>query len=139
MENRAQSSGAFGNVMQSFETVRELTTSAALTTVADLPFVLLFLLVIHMVAGPLVWCVVLILVAIVTMVLLMQIPLKRHAEESMKIGSNRYGLVIETLDNPETIKALRAENLVSGKHDIASVKLSTVSMKSRFCRRWAPA
>ncbi|ORM57948.1 hypothetical protein HA40_12650 [Mixta calida] len=132
MENRAQSSGAFGNVMQSFETVRELTTSAALTTVADLPFVLLFLLVIHMVAGPLVWCVVLILVAIVTMVLLMQIPLKRHAEESMKIGSNRYGLVIETLDNLETIKALRAENLVSGKHDIASVKLSTVSMKSRF-------
>ncbi|MDU4290505.1 type I secretion system permease/ATPase [Mixta calida] len=132
MENRAQSSGAFGNVMQSFETVRELTTSAALTTVADLPFVLLFLLVIHMVAGPLVWCVMLILVAIVTMVLLMQIPLKRHAEESMKIGSNRYGLVIETLDNLETIKALRAENLVSGKHDIASVKLSTVSMKSRF-------
>jgi len=132
MENRAQSSGAFGNVMQSFETVRDLTTSAALTTVADLPFVLLFLLVIHLVAGPLVWCVVLILLVIVTMVLLMQIPLKRHAEESMKIGSNRYGLVIETLDNLETIKALRAESLVSGKHDIASVKLSAVSMKSRF-------
>ena len=132
MKNRAQSSGAFGNVMQSFESVRELTTSAALTTVADLPFVLLFLLVIHMVAGPLVWCVVLILLAIVSMVLLMQIPLKRHAEESIKIGSNRYGLVIETLDNLETIKALRAENLISGKHDIASVKLSTVSMKSRF-------
>ncbi|MTD37265.1 type I secretion system permease/ATPase [Erwinia sp. CPCC 100877] len=132
MENRAQSNGAFGNIMQSFETVRELTTSAALTTVADLPFVLLFLLVIYMVAGPLVWCVVLILVAIVTMVLLMQIPLKRHAEESIKIGSNRYGLVMETLDNLETIKALRAENLVSSKHDVASVKLSSVSMKSRF-------
>lgn len=132
MENRAQSSGAFGNIMQSFESVRELTTSAALTTVADLPFVLLFLLVIHMVAGPLVWCVILILVVIVTMVLLMQLPLKRHAEASIKIGSNRYGLVIETLDNLETIKALRAENLVSGKHDIASVKLSAVSMKSRF-------
>ncbi|EML5377815.1 type I secretion system permease/ATPase [Enterobacter bugandensis] len=132
MENRAQSSGAFGNIMQSFESVRELTTSAALTTVADLPFVVLFLFVIHMVAGPLVWCVILILVTIVSMVLLMQLPLKRHAEESIKIGSNRYGLVIETLDNLETIKALRAENLVSGKHDIASVKLSSVSMKSRF-------
>ncbi len=132
MENRAQSNGAFGNVMQSFETVRDLSTSAALTTVADLPFVFLFLLVIHLVAGPLVWCVVMILLVIITMVLLMQIPLKRHAEESMKIGSNRYGLVIETLDNLETIKALRAESLVSGKHDIASVKLSAVSMKSRF-------
>lgn len=132
MENRAQSNGAFGNVMQSFETVRDLSTSVALTTVADLPFVLLFLFVIYMVAGPLVWCVIMILLIIVTLVLLMQIPLKRHAEESMKIGSNRYGLVIETLDNLETIKALRAESLVSSKHDIASVKLSSVSMKSRF-------
>ncbi|WP_227317611.1 type I secretion system permease/ATPase [Cedecea davisae] len=132
MENRAQSNGAFGNVMQSFETVRDLSTSAALTTFADLPFVLLFLFVIHLVAGPLVWCVIAILLVIITMVLLMQIPLKRHAEASMKIGSNRYGLVIETLENIETIKALRAENLISGKHDIASVKLSGVSMKSRF-------
>lgn len=132
MENRAQSNGAFGNVMQSFETVRELSTSAALTTVADLPFVFLFLIVIHLVAGPLVWCVIMILLVIISMILLMQIPLKRHAEESIKIGSNRYGLVIESLDNLETIKALRAENLVSGKHDIASVKLSAVSMKSRF-------
>jgi ATP-binding cassette subfamily C protein LapB len=132
MENRAQSNGAFGNIMQSFETVRDLSTSAALTTVADLPFVFLFLLVIYLVAGPLVWCVVLVLIAIISLVLLMQIPLKRHAEESMKIGSNRYGLVIETLDNLETIKALRAESLVSGKHDTASVKLSGVAMKSRF-------
>lgn len=132
MSNRAQSSGAFGNVMQSFDSVRELTTSAALTTVADLPFVLLFLVVIHLVAGPLVWCVILILLLIVAMVLLMQIPLKRHAEESMKIGSNRYGLVIESLDNLETIKVLRAENLVASKHDVASVKLSSVNMKSRF-------
>ncbi|WP_265911652.1 type I secretion system permease/ATPase [Erwinia billingiae] len=132
MSNRTQSSGAFGNVMQSFDSVRELTTSAALTTVADLPFVLLFLLVIHLVAGPLVWCVILILVIIVAMVLLMQIPLKRHAEESMKVGSNRYGLVIESLDNLETIKVLRAENLVASKHDVASVKLSSVNMKSRF-------
>ncbi|WP_428944981.1 type I secretion system permease/ATPase [Pantoea sp. FN060301] len=132
MSNRAQSSGAFGNVMQSFDSVRELTTSAALTTVADLPFVLLFLVVIHLVAGPLVWCVILILLVIVAMVLLMQIPLKRQAEESMKIGSNRYGLVIESLDNLETIKVLRAENLVASKHDLASVKLSSVNMKSRF-------
>lgn len=132
MSNRAQSSGAFGNVMQSFDSVRELTTSAALTTIADLPFVLLFLVVIHIVAGPLMWCVVLILLIIVTVVLFMQIPLKRHAQESMKIGSNRYGLIIESLDNLETIKVLRAENLVASKHDVASVKLSAISMKSRF-------
>lgn len=132
MENRAQSNGAFGNVMQSFESVRDLATSAALTTVADLPFVFLFLLVIWFVAGPLVWCVMLILLMIAAMVLLMQIPLKRHAEASMKIGSNRYGLVIETLDNLETIKMLRAENLIASKHDAASIQLSSVSMKSRF-------
>ncbi|WP_380183224.1 type I secretion system permease/ATPase [Kalamiella sp. sgz302252] len=132
MENRAQSNGAFGNVMQSFESVRDLVTSAALTAVADLPFVLLFLLVIWFVAGPLVWCVLLILLTVAGIALLMQIPLRRHAEASMKIGSNRHGLVMETLDNLETIKALRAENHLAAKHDTASVRLSAVSMKARF-------
>ncbi|WP_159565963.1 type I secretion system permease/ATPase [Budvicia diplopodorum] len=132
MENRAQSSGAFSNVMQSFETVRDLVTSAALTAVADLPFVFLFLAVIYMVAGPLVWCVIAILLTIVIVALLMQIPLKHHSEESMKIGSNRQGLVIESLDNLETIKALRAERRIATKHDVASVQLSAISMKSRF-------
>lgn len=132
MENRSQSSGAFGNVMQSFETVRDLVTSAALTAVADLPFVILFLLVISFVAGPLVWCVLGILIAIALVALLMQIPLKRHSEQSMKINSNRHGLVIESLDNLETIKVLRAEHYIAKKHDVASVKLSSISMKSRF-------
>lgn len=132
MENRAQSNGAFGNIMQSFESVRDLVTSAALTAVADLPFVLLFLLVIWFVAGPLVWCVLLILLTVAGIALLMQIPLRRHAEASMKIGSNRHGLIMETLDNLETIKTLRAENHLAAKHDTASVRLSAVSMKARF-------
>ncbi len=132
MENRAHSSGAFGNIMQSFESVRDLVTSVALTAVADLPFVLLFLLVIHFVAGPLMWSVLLIVLAITAVALLMQIPLKRHAEDSMKIGSNRHGLVMESLDNLETIKALRAEHQIAAKHDEASVKLAELSMKSRF-------
>lgn len=132
MENKSQSSGAFGNVMYSFESVRDLVTSAAMTAVADLPFVLLFLFVIYLVAGPLVWCVLLILLTITAVALLMQIPLKRHAEASMKIGSNRQGLVMETLDNLETIKSLRAENHIATKHDVASVKLSASSMKARF-------
>lgn len=132
MENRAQSSGAFGNVMQSFESVRDLTTSVILTAVADVPFVFLFLIVIYMVAGPLVWSVISILVAITLVVVVMQIPLKRNAAESMKIGSNRQGLVMESLDNLETIKSLRAENHMAARHDTASAALAKVTMQSRF-------
>lgn len=132
MENRAQSSGAFGNVMQSFESVRDLVTSVALTAVADLPFVLLFLLVIHYVGGPLMWCVLLILITLMSVALLMQIPLKRHADASMKVSSNRHGLVMESLDNLETIKTLRAEHQIAAKHDATSAELSELSMQSRF-------
>ncbi|WP_158283944.1 type I secretion system permease/ATPase [Pseudomonas sp. OV226] len=137
LESRAQSSGAFANVVQSFETVRDMVTSATLTAVADLPFALLFLLVIYLVAGPLVWVVVGTMLAVVALALLIQIPLKRDSQNSMKVASNRHGLVVESLDNLETIKALRAESWIASRHDAASVQLAQLSMQTRFLSSWA--
>lgn len=137
MESRAQSSGAFANVVQSFETVRDLVTSATLTAIADLPFALLFLLVIYLVAGPLVWVVLGTMLAVVALALLIQIPLKRDAQRSMKLGSNRHGLVVESLDNLETIKVLRAERMIASRHDAASVQLAQLAMQTRFLSSWA--
>lgn len=59
MEARPRSVGAFANQLSEFESFREFITSATLTTVIDLPFALLFLVVIAWIGGPLVvvpWC-----------------------------------------------------------------------------------
>jgi len=54
LEARPLSVGAFANNLQSFEMIREFITSATLGALIDLPFALLFLLVIWVVGGPLV-------------------------------------------------------------------------------------
>lgn len=131
LESRAQSSGAFANIVGSFDMVREFVTSASLTAVADLPFSILFLVVIYIVGGPLVWVVLGAMIVVSLIALYIQIPMHRHTRETHQLSTTRHGLIVESLDNLETIKALRAEHVLAAKHDAASVQLARLGMQSR--------
>ncbi len=45
--------GAFARHLQEFESIREFFTSATVSSLIDLPFALLFLFIIYVMAGPL--------------------------------------------------------------------------------------
>lgn len=55
MESKPPSVGAFARHLQEFESIREFFTSATISSLIDLPFALLFLLLIWLMAGDLVW------------------------------------------------------------------------------------
>ena len=55
MEARPAAVGSFASNLRSFESVRDFITSATVTTFIDLPFALLFLLVIGIIAWPLIF------------------------------------------------------------------------------------
>src|SRR6185369_2132002 len=55
LAHRPASAGGFANELREFETLREFFTSATLTTIIDLPFVLLFIAMIAMIGGSLAW------------------------------------------------------------------------------------
>jgi ATP-binding cassette, subfamily C, bacterial LapB len=132
LENRSQSSGAMANVVQSFESVRDFVTSATLTTLADLPFAVLFLAIIYMVAGPLAWVVAGVMLFVIAVALVVQWPLKRLMAEQMKLGSSKHGLVVESIESLETLKALRAESHTARRHDASSMSMAEISMRSRL-------
>ena len=131
LESRAQSSGAFANIVSSFDMVREFVTSASLTAVADLPFSILFLVVIYIVGGPLVWVVLGAMIVVTLIALYIQIPMHKHTQATHQLSTTRHGLIVESLDNLETVKALRAEHVLASKHDAASVQLASLGMQSR--------
>ena len=131
LESRAQSSGAFANIVSSFDMVREFVTSASLTAVADLPFSILFLVVIYIVGGPLVWVVLGAMIVVTLIALYIQIPMHKHTQATHQLSTTRHGLIVESLDNLETVKALRAEHVLAAKHDAASVQLASLGMQSR--------
>ncbi len=131
MEARPPSVGAFARHLQEFESIREFFTSATIAALIDLPFALLFLFVIYLVAGPIV------LVPIVGIVLLLihaaiiQGPLKKTIEEGSRLASQKYANLIESLVGLETLKIFNAQSQFQYKWEEAVTHISNWSIKSR--------
>lgn len=68
LAERPTSSGSFANMLRDFDSVRDFVTSATLTTVIDLPFVALYLVVIWLLGGPVAF----ILAVLILIVLLLE-------------------------------------------------------------------
>ena len=110
LQNRPGTTGSFASHLKEFEQVREFFTSNTLATVSDFMFFGLFLLVIHLVGGPL-WMVPAVGAAIVFFVgFIMQFPLRKAAKETSTESAYRHSLLVEAISALETIKMLRAES-----------------------------
>ena len=109
LANRPLSSGGFANELREFETLREFFTSATLTTLIDLPFVLLFIAMIALIGGSLAWIPLAALPVVIAVGLLLQIPLDGIVRKSFREAAQRHAILIETLNGLETIKAVGAE------------------------------
>lgn len=131
LQARAQSSGAFANILKEFESVRSFVTSATLVTIADLPFALLFLLVCALIGGSLVLVPLAAFVLILSLSLLVQVPMARLANENLRESAVRHGTVIESLEGLETLKALRAEGRMRRRHEISSGFIADRALSSQ--------
>jgi ATP-binding cassette subfamily C protein LapB len=132
LEHRPASAGAFANNLREFEAVRDFASSLTLVALIDLPFLLLFILVIYAIAGPLAWVPVALIPVVALVTGLAQAPLARYVNENMREASLRHGLLVESLENAETLKALRAEGLMQSRYEHASAVTAATAMKSRL-------
>ncbi|RRD00742.1 type I secretion system permease/ATPase [Amphritea balenae] len=134
MEARPLSVGAFANNLQSFESIREFITSATVSALVDLPFAVIFLLVIWTVGGPLVAVPLTVMVILIGYSLYIQKPLAQQIEITSKLSSQKQATLVEGLSGLEAVKINGAqsqyqviwEQAVSkmGQHDIQTRKLA---------------
>ncbi len=106
---RPKSTGSFIAQLRDIEQLRELLTSTTIAALIDLPFVVLFLALFTALAGPLIFIVLGVLVAIVVPGLLLQLPMSRLAREGMRESALRNAILVESIERVEEIKALQAE------------------------------
>ncbi|MGH6953789.1 MAG: type I secretion system permease/ATPase, partial [Alphaproteobacteria bacterium] len=106
---RPKSMGALVNHLREFETLRDFFTSATLTTLIDLPFVLLFVGMIWLVGGPIAWIPLLAAPLVFGVGLLTQLPLERLVRRSFADSARKHGILFEAVGGLETIKAMGAE------------------------------
>lgn len=112
LEKRATSIGGMAKQITEFDNVREFFSSATITALVDLPFALLFMFCIWLVAGDLALFPIVASVLIIGYTVITQPKLRAAIEESNKFSSLRHGHLIECLGALESIKANGAEGVV---------------------------
>jgi ATP-binding cassette subfamily C protein LapB len=137
LEAKPASSGAFANQLREYESLRDFATSATVAALTDLPFVLLFVAVIAMIGGELAWVPVITIPLVVLIGWSIQAPLARYMKENMRESSLKHGLLIESIEGMETLKATNGQGLMQKRWEDFSALASMSSMKSRLLTSWA--
>ncbi len=137
MKARKGSTGALANVLREFETVRDFFTSATLIAIVDLPFVALYLGVIHAVGGPLVLVPAIAVPVVLLLGLMVQPALSRLAESNLYAGQSKQSVLVETISGLETIKTVGAARLMRARWEDAVGRQSEHGLKSRAISQFA--
>ncbi|MCU7850106.1 MAG: type I secretion system permease/ATPase [Candidatus Thiodiazotropha sp. (ex Lucinoma kastoroae)] len=132
MSARPPSVGAFANNLREFESIRDFITSATVVTLVDLPFVVLFLLVIWLVGGPLVIVPAVCIPLVIIYGLLIQSPLRQSVEATYRASAQKGATLIESLTAVETIKHLGAESIVQRKWEQLTGHIAKWGVRSRL-------
>lgn len=130
--SRTGTVGATANTLQEYEGFRDFLTSATVTTIIDLPFAIIFLLIMFWLGGPLV---VVPLIAIPLMIgasLLLQKPLELNMRKSLCVASQKQAMLIETLTGIEAIKAVGAESPVQRRWEETIVEAGRLGTQSKI-------
>lgn len=132
LEQKPSSVGSFANNLRSFESVRDFITSATITTFIDIPFGLIFVLVIVWISP---YMVIPVLIGGLLMLLYaFSAQVKMHAlsETMHRAGAVRNATLIESLVGLETVKALGIEGQMQRKWEHSSRFLTEVASQLRM-------
>lgn len=110
MRHRPQRVGSFAQNIHEFQTLRDFLTSLTLTSLIDLPFTFLVLLVIAMLGGHLVWIPLLAFPLALGIGWVLQKPLAETMERTMALSAERQSGMIETLSALDAVKVNNAES-----------------------------
>ncbi|MCT4706595.1 type I secretion system permease/ATPase [Enterobacteriaceae bacterium H16N7] len=129
---RPKSTGSFIAQIRELESVRELITSTTISTVSDIPFFLLFVFILWMIGGPLVFVVLLAIPLLLIPGLLVQRPLAHLSNEGMRESAIRNATLVEAVQSIEDIKLLRAEQRFQNQWNNTNDVAAAIGMKQRW-------
>ena len=132
LDARPATVGTFASQIRQFESVRNFLTSSSLFIMADLPFAILFIGVIALLAGP-VSLVPLVMVPIsIAAGLAFRRPMEKLTSEHMEESNLKNGLLIEAIDGVESVKAANAEWKMLTRWRAMTAHLASNELKMRM-------
>lgn len=131
MAERPKSVGSFASNIRDFDGIRSFFASSALTAFIDIPFAVIFLLVIYSINPVLV----LIPLTVIMVLFLFTIPMKSSIQKivtsTYEANGKRNSVLVEALANLETIKAFNASSTVQWHWEESTGDIAAKNLKSR--------
>ncbi|NBX67215.1 MAG: type I secretion system permease/ATPase [Proteobacteria bacterium] len=131
MAERPASAGVLTANMREFDSLRDFFTSATMIALIDLPFALLFLVIIAILGGPVVFAV----IAAIPIVIGISWYKQRHIEgiirQSMAENALKNAMLFESVTGLETVKVQAAEGHLQRQWEELSERASRTSVKMR--------
>ncbi len=131
LENRPLSVGSFASNLRGFEQVRDFIASSTVTALIDLPFAVLFLLVIGWISPWLILPVIAVFGIIVITAYVLQHRLHELSQSTYQAAAQRNATLVESLTGIETIKTQGAESQIQARWERANQFLSTLNVRMR--------
>ncbi len=132
MKARPATVGGFAQSIHDFQGLREFLTAVTLTSLIDLPFAALMIVVIGLLGGWLVMIPLLAFPLTAIFALIIQARLRDTVQKSLALGSERQALLVETLGGLETLKACGAESERQHRWEKTHGALTRLDSHARF-------
>jgi ATP-binding cassette subfamily C protein LapB len=132
MNHWPQSIGAFASQLREFESIRNFFTASTIATLVDLPFAIIFLIVIYIIGGPMISVPLVVIAILLLYSLILVKPLKASVEATYEASVNKNAHLIETLHSIKTVKALGAANYSQWVWEESTGTIANKSMRARI-------
>ena len=132
-----KSSGVLISTVREFETVREFFNSASLALLVDIPFILLFLIVINAVSGPIVWVPATVVCFVFIFGLVLQPFFRRISNASHEGQIAKQSVLGEMINGLETIKTVSGSEVLKNRWMVSVGEQSVTGIRSRILSQLA--
>ncbi|WP_246118366.1 ABC transporter transmembrane domain-containing protein [Desulfovibrio piger] len=137
LESKPESTGSLVNNLREFEQLREFFSSSSLLACIDVPFLVIFLLLIAFIAGPMVFLPLAAMPILIGLGLFLQTAARRCAEQSYKQNMQKNALLVEMVNGLETIKACQAESRMQRLWEaVVGLSAKSTAESRRYTAAW---
>ena len=137
MEHRPASAGSYAHYLAQVEVVRDFFTSATMSVLTDLPFVLLFVAMTFIIGGPLGWVLVLAIPLMLAMSFGIQGYLRRAMRTNMTESADLHGTLVEALEGLEDLKTSGAEGRFLRRYEQSTAIVAESALRARTMASWS--
>ncbi len=139
MKEIPKSVGSFASNLKDFDSIRNFLTSSTINILIDIPFAIIFLFVIYYIGGAIVIIPIITIILILLYALIIKKPLQRSIESTHEASAKKNGILIETLQNIETIKSINFSSKIQYNWEESVGEIAKKQLKSKILSSSIPS